>query len=42
MLHQNAANGSDCALETTYEQPGTIQGLPKSQNKKQKVSQDQD
>lgn len=38
MLHQNAVNGSDCALETTYEQPGTIQGLPKSQKKKKRVA----
>ena len=30
MLHQNAANGPECALATTYEQPGAIREPPKS------------
>ena len=29
MLHQNAANGPECALAITYKQPGTIREPPK-------------
>ena len=31
MLHQTAANGPECVLETTYEQAEAIQEPPKSQ-----------
>ena len=30
MLHQNAANGPECALVTTYQQSGAIREPPKS------------
>ena len=30
MLHQNAANGPECALATAYEQSGAIREPPKS------------
>ena len=30
MLHQNAVDGPECALATTYEQPGTIWEPPDS------------
>ena len=30
MLHQNAANGPDCALATTYKQRGTVREPPKN------------
>ena len=30
MLHQNAANGPECAIATTYEQQGAVLKPPKN------------